>query len=173
MKELWSAVSNFYSSVLRPEAIYVVNYLANSLSAVVVLIAIIVVLSIVRAKFLKNNKWRQLVDFVAGMIAVLLLIVAWYSFSPQINKFFKYPPSSSPIKSTTTPGSSTSGTTTQPSTSTYKQLYYSVGCYDCYADSCVRNGYSYGGYDVNYYNYIRNLCRSCSCSSYRAQSFWR
>lgn len=169
MKELWNTISTFYSSVLRPEAIYVVNYLANSLPAVVILIAVIIVLSVIRSKVIKNIKWQQFVDFICGMIAVLLLITVWYSFSPSLNKYLKFFPSSTSIKSTTT----TPGTTTQPSTQAQKQLYYSVGCYDCYADSCVRNGYSYGGYDVNYYNYIRNLCRSCSCSSYRAQSLWR
>lgn len=169
MKELWNTLNSLYSSVLRPESIYVVNFLANSLPAVIALIAVIVVLSIIRSKIIKNIKWQQFVDFIAGMIAVLLFITAWYSFSPSLNKYFKYVPSSTSIKSTTT----TPGTTTQSSTPSYKQLYYSVGCYDCYADSCVRNGYSYGGYDVNYYNYIRSLCKSCSCSSYRAQSLWR
>lgn len=169
MKEIWTLFSEFYSNVLRPDFIYYLNYTANHWLAVVIVIAIIIILSIVRSKVIKQNGWQQFVDFICGMLAVFLMIVAWYSFSPLINTHWNFFPSSTPIKSTTT----TSSTTTQPSTSTLKQLYYSVGCYDCYADSCVRNGYSYGGYDVNYYNYIRNMCRSCSCSSYRAQSLWR
>ena len=172
MKELWSLLSQFYSNVLRPDFIYYLNYTENHWFAVVMIIVVIIALSTVRTKLIKNNKWQQFIDFVCGMLAVFLMLVAWYSFSPSLNKYLKFFPASTSIKSTTTPGSSTTNTTT-PSTNNSKQLYYSVGCYDCYADSCARNGYSYGGYDVNWYNYIRTQCRSCSCSSYRAQSLWR
>lgn len=170
MNEIFKLISSFYFDWLQPNFLALIHFLANNQYAIYASLALIVVLSIVRAK-VKIPKLQQWLDFVCGMIAVLLMIVAYYIFSPGLNKFFDSIHFSTPTNSTTDT-TDTTGTTTQPTTTT-KQLYHAVGCSSCQNSSCPSNGYSYGGYDTSYYDYIVALCRSCSCSSLRASSFWK
>ena len=171
MIEVWNTISSFYANWLHPTFVSFITTLANNQYAIYALLAILVILSIVRAK-VKIRRLQQVIDFINGIIVILLLIVVYNIFSPAITKFFKSTPASTPTNSSTSIQSTPTQNST-PSTQTTKQLYYSVGCYSCWNDGCPNNGYSYGGYDVNYYNYIRSLCQSCSCNSFRAQSFWK
>lgn len=173
MIEVWNTIVSFYSNWLYPTFVSLITFLANNQYAIYALLAVLVILSIVRAKA-KIRKLQQVIDFINGIIVILLLIVAYNIFSPAITKFFKSTPTPTPTP--TNSSTDTQSTPTQnstPSTQTTKQLYYSVGCYSCWNDGCPNNGYSYGGYDVNYYNYYVALCKSCSCNSFRAQSLWR
>ena len=175
MIDAWNSLYSFYTNSILPSYNSLMNSLIHNQYLIYILIAVIVGLSIYR-KITKNLKLIQWLDFVVGMIVVLLLLAGYHLVSPKISSWFDSLPksSSSSTKSTTgTNSTTTNSSSSNSSRTTQKQLYYSVGCYDCYADSCVRNGYSYGGYDVNYYNYIRGICQNCRCSSYRAQSLWR
>lgn len=171
MTVIWNNIHSFYLNWLHPTFASLISTLTKNPIAIYILVAVIIILSIIRAR-IKILKLQKVFDLVCGIIVILLLIVAFYSFSPAINKFFD----SIKVPTTTKSTNSTQNAPAQNSNSsnqTQKQLYYSVGCYDCYKDSCVKNGYSYGGYDESYYNYIRSICQSCSCNSYRAQSLWR
>lgn len=172
MIEAWKTLNSFYTNWLHPTFDSLISFLAGNQYAIYALIAVVIALSIVRTK-VKIPKLLPWIDFVAGMIVLLLLVVIYSIFSPAISKFFKSTPSTTPINSTTTPATTTPGTSTQSSTQTQKQLYYSVGCSSCWNEACQKNGYSYGGYDATSYNYYVTLCKSCSCNSYRAQSLWR
>lgn len=175
MKTILSSIYGFYSDWLHPTFDSSIAFLANNQYAVYILIAVLVILSIVKKIILKKVKVQtlpKLIDFIVAMIVILLVIVAYNIFSPAISEFFKTTPSTD----ITTPTNTTKGTESTPSeqsTPSAKQLYYGGGCSGCYADSCPRNGYSYGGYDVNMYNYYRSLCQQCQCTSSRWQSLWR
>ena len=171
MIEVWNTIVSFYSNWLYPTFVSLITILTNNQYAIYALLVILVILSIIKAK-IKIRRLQQVIVFINGIIVILLLIVTYNIFSPAISKFFKSTPASTPTNSSTETQSTPSQNST-PSTQTPKQLYYSVGCYSCWNESCPSNGYSYGGYDVNYYNYYVALCKSCSCNSFRAQSLWR
>lgn len=170
MIEIWNSLHAYYTNWFYPEFVSLVVYLANHQIGVYILVAVLIVFTIVRTR-IKIPKLQQFLDFICGMITILLMIVAYYIFSPSITRFFN----SIDIPAVTQSATTQNNATQNPSSTnrSTKQLYYSVGCYDCYADSCVKNGYSYGGYDANYFSYIKSLCQSCSCNSLRAQSLWR
>ena len=187
MKTLWGSIGSFYDGWLHPTFVSFITFLVNNQFAIYVLIAILIVLAIVKKiivkKKLKIQIWLKAINFFNFVIIVLLIIVAYDSFTPAISKYYKQIMANTPTPSTTnqttngnqsTPG--TQSTPTQqstPSTQTTKQLYYAVSCSTCWNTGCVHNGYSYGGYDASYYAYIKGICQSCSCNDYKAQSFWR
>ena len=178
METILSTIYRFYSDWLHPTFDSLITFLANNQYVIYILVATLVILSIVRkiiSKKVKVQTLPKLIDFIVAMIVILLIIVVYNIFSPTISGWFK----STPSTDTSTPTNTTNGTESTPSqqsTPSYtepKQLYYGGGCSGCYADGCPRNGYSYGGYDVNMYNYYRSLCQQCQCTSSRWQSLWR
>lgn len=157
-----------------------------------VLIVIFIILNIIKSKIDKANSkidltkskiyvriLPKLVNFLGIATLILIFILAYHQFSPAVADFLK-PSDPSQTPSTTTPASETKTNTqsapaqqTTPSYQAPKQMYYSISCYNCWAESCPRNGYNYSGYDSYYYTYYTALCRSCSCNSLNGQSFWK
>jgi len=182
MKVIWDNIVRFYVGWLQPTFTTLITFLVNNQYAIYLLLLVLIVLSVVTRK-IKVGILPKVIGIVNAVIIILLLIVAYNIFSPSLIKFFKTTPSnnsSTPKKTTPTSSPSTQGTTSEQPTSdstststTSKQLYYGGGCSGCYADTCPRDGYSYGGYDVNMYNYYRSLCQACQCTSSRWQSLWR
>jgi hypothetical protein len=128
---------------------------------------IFVALVIIGSIFKKKIVVAKIAGNLCGLMVLLILFTCYVKYWPALEK---YTETSTPTSTTTKPTTTKSSSTP---TSTTKQLYYGGGCSSCYADSCPRNGYSYGGYDVYYYNYYRSLCQACQCSSSRWQSLWR
>ena len=129
----------------------------------------------------RNKLFPKVIDAISVISIILLLIVGYARFEPQIKNFFKTDVSpQTPSTPTTTPSTKTNPNTqtapTQQTVPTYqapKQLYYAISCYSCWAEGCSRNGYSYSGYDAYYYTYYTALCKSCSCNSLTGRSFWK
>lgn len=122
----------------------------------------------------RNELLPRVVNTISIITIILLLIVGYARFGTQIKDFFKTDTTTTPTNTTTTPGSTS--TPAQQTTPTYqapKQLYYSIGCYNCWADGCPRDGYSYNGYDSASYTYYDNACHICDCSSINGRSFWK
>jgi hypothetical protein len=120
----------------------------------------------------------RVVDIVGIISFILILFVGYANFGSRISDFFKFDATTdtptAPSNSKTTPGSTS--TPTQQTAPTYqapKQMYYSINCSGCWAESCPRNGYTYNGYDSYYYSYYTSLCRSCSCNNLNGRSFWK
>lgn len=180
MKTILGSIGKFYSDWLHPTFDSSVAFFADNQYAIYFLVVFLVILSIARGVITKKAKTQKpikLIDFITGVIVLLLIIVAYTSFAPPFFKFIKSTPStntSTPTKTSPESTPSSESTPSQQSTpsSTPKQLYYGGGCSGCYADACPRDGYSYGGYDVNMYNYYRSLCQQCQCTSSRWQSLW-
>ena len=178
MKEIWNNIYSFYINRLHPAFDSLVTLLTNNQYAIYILLVAVVILSIVKKK-IKIRVLPGVIDIINAIIIILLIVVAYNSFSPAITKFIKSNTStnsSAPTKSTTKSSSDTKSAPVQQTIPTYaapKQLYYGGGCYGCYADGCPSSGYSYGGYDVNMYNYYKSLCQQCRCTSSRWQSLWR
>lgn len=171
-----------YKNFLFEPFIYVARYFVNERYGIFILFGIIIVLSVIQGK-LKLKLTGKLIylskvlNFCLGILVVLLLVVSYIKYKPQITNFFKSGnQTTTPTKSPSTPSSNTKSNQTQqtvPTNQAQKQLYYSVGCSGCYKDACPLNGYSYGGYVESYYIYYKGLCQSCGCTSFRAQSLWR
>lgn len=181
MKTIWNTLYGFYTNWLHPTFVSLITFLTDNQYAIYVIVAALIALAIVNKYVLKKLKVQtlsKLSDFITGVVVILLIIVVYNIFSPNINNFLKPSTDTDSSTSTKTTPKSTTGTEstptqTTPSTTTTKQLYYGGGCSGCYADGCPRDGYSYGGYDVNMYNYYRSLCQVCQCTSLRWQSLWR
>lgn len=177
MKTIWDSLNKFYSDWLHPTFDSLMVFLTNNQYAIYILLGVVIVLAIVRRK-IKIPVLSRVINFINTVIIILLIIVAYNVFSPALSKFFKTDTSTNSSTTTKTKPKATTGTEstptqTTPSTQTTKQLYYGGGCSGCYADACPSNGYSYGGYDVNMYNYYKSLCQACQCTSSRWQSLWR
>lgn len=178
MKTIWSTIYSFYSNWLHPTFNSLIIFLTNNQYAIYFLLTILAILLIVKRK-ITIKIFQKVIVFIITVIVILLIIVAYSTFSPALYKFMQSTPSvntSTPTKSTPKSSPNTQSAPTEQSTPSYtapKQLYYGGGCSGCYADGCPSNGYSYGGYDVNMYNYYRSLCQQCQCTDSRWQSLWR
>jgi hypothetical protein len=122
----------------------------------------------------------NVLDFLTIFTLILILFVGYHNYGPAISDFLKTSDTKvTPAAPATTPGTNqtpSTQTTPKQTTPTYqapKQLYYAVSCYGCWADSCPRDGYSYGGYEAYYYSYYKALCDACNCNSSKSQSFWK
>lgn len=173
MKTIWDSIVLFYSNWLYPNFYSLIAFLSNNQYAIYILVIFLIVLSIVKRilkKKFNNQTLPKLIDFITAIVIMLLIIVAYTIFSPSLSKFIESDTSTDTSTPTETSPKSTTGTESAPAA---KQLYYGGGCYGCYADACPSNGYSYGGYDANLYNYYKSLCQACQCTSSRWQSFWK
>jgi len=187
-------IDYIYTNLLYRPSVYLIALFANEKYGVFILIAIVVVLSIVQSKVMpkvggKLKHLPKLLNFFTVMVVLLVCAVSLVKYGPSVNAFFKsnsskdktsptqtQPKSTTPQKNTPQDTTETQGITpgqTAPTYQTQKQLYYSVSCSSCWNQSCPRNGYSYGGYTEYNYLFYYNLCKSCSCNSFNAQSFWR
>lgn len=148
-----------------------------------------VVFVIAKSK-IKIKHASKVLDFLSGVTVIIIMIVAYTKFGPQVAEFLKTKkttptPSQQSQPKSTSPGKNipgtqdtteTQGVTPGETTPTYqsqKQLYYAVSCSGCWTSGCPNNGYSYGGYTEYNYLFYYNLCKSCSCNNFKAQSFWR
>ena len=146
-KKIFDFLHQFYSDRLYPAAISVLRFLVNNRDAIWILIAVVVVLAIVRSKVKFVNSHRilpKVIDAVSGCLVVLILLVAFFRFGPTVSDYLdKYDSDSESSTTTTSQPQSTSQNqstsnqsqqTTTPQTT--KQLYYFVGCSNCYAEGC-------------------------------------
>lgn len=168
---MWSFISNLYANFLSPAFTSFLKVLTSDPAALFILIALLIILSIAKDK-VKVKYLPQILSYLLPIIALMIAYILFVRFSPAITDFLKTDDVKTTPTDTTTPKTNTP-TTTPTNNQTQKQLYYAVSCSTCWADGCVHNGYSYGGYDSYYYNYYRALCQSCRCNSYNAQSLWR
>ena len=179
--KLWHILWGFFTNQLFPAFISILRFLVHNRDALWVLIGIVIVLAIVKSKvlFVKSHRTLpQVIDAVNGCLVTIILIVAFFRFGlpawDNLSNYKSTSTSSTTPTQTSTPTQNTTKTTpkttTQPTT---KQLYYTVSCSSCYASGCNHNGYYYNGLSVDNYNYYRNVCRSCSCTDFKAQSYWR
>ena len=175
---IWNIICRIYSDWLHPTFVSLITILVNNQYGIYILLSLFVILLIVRKK-IKIRVLPGIIDFVNAVIIILLIIVAYDSFSPTLSKFLKSNTStnsSTSTKSTPKPSPSAQSTPTQQSTPSYtapKQLFYSVSCSSCWNQGCPKNGYYYSGYDAASYSYYYGLCQSCSCSSVVGHSFWK
>jgi hypothetical protein len=176
-----NVIDYLYTNILYNPFMKVENFFVSEKYGPLVLLAIIVIVAIVQSKFqprLKGKKkyLSQLITVFILTLIFLLAIVVYDKYQTQITNFFK---TSNTAEDQTKPDTNTKKTTpsqtTAPSTNYTqpKQLYYSVSCSGCYANGCPSNGYNYGGYLESYYLYYKGLCQACSCTSYKAVSFWK
>ena len=173
-KKIFDILHQFYSDRLYPAFISLMKLLAHNRDALWILIAVVVVLSIVRSRVKANKILPGALDAVNGCLVILILIVAFFRFGPTVSDYLgKYNSTSKSSTTKTSQPASQNQNTSKPSQQTTKQLYYSVSCYNCYADGCSRNGYNYGGYSAEYYSYYRNICQNCRCTDFKSQSFWK
>jgi len=186
MVTVWNNISLFYSGWLYPTYTALINNLVHNQYSIYIILAVLIFLSIYKRVIKNKNipKAIGLINFASTILIILLIIVAYQSFSPKFAGFFKIDSSKDSETGTTTPTKtktktttpSTTTTPTQNPTTTYtapKQLYYSVSCSSCWADACPRNGYLYNGYDSASYSFYYGLCQSCSCNSVVGHSFWK
>lgn len=168
------AVSWFYVIVWLPVWSTVINFCVYSSNGLFILLVIFVALIII-GSFFKTGIINKIVGWILAFLVILILITCYLRYSSVLDKFIADLPDSTVTTDTTKDSSSSTGTTPTKSTTTTspKHLYYGGGCYSCYADACPRDGYSYGGWDVNMFNYYRSLCQACQCNSSRWQSLWR
>lgn len=176
-------IDYIYTNLLYRPSVYLIALFANEKYGVFILIAIVVVLSIVQSKVMpkvggKLKHLPKLLNFFTVMVVLLICAVSLVKYGPSVNAFFKSNSSKDKTSPTQTQPKSTSPqqSTPQQTTPTYqtqKQLYYAVSCSSCWNQSCPRNGYSYGGYTEYNYLFYYNLCKSCSCNDFKAQSFWK
>ena len=173
-KKIFEILHQFYSTKLYPAFISLVKLLANNKDALWILIGVFVVLLVVRSKVKLHRILPKVIDPISASLAILIAIVAFFRFGPTVSEYLKKNSASSESSTTkTSQPASQNQSTTKPTQQTTKQLYYSVSCYNCYADGCNRNGYSYGGYSAEYWNYYRNICQNCRCSDFKSFSFWK
>lgn len=151
-------ISSFYTNALHPGFDSFITALSTSHFAIYLLIAGVVILWIVRSN-INILSLEKIIGFFIGIIVILIFIVAYNTFSPEIFKIFKSQPTSELQNSTSSGG--------------VKQIYYSASCSSCYAQSCPLNGYKYDGPDLGQYTDIVSQCKSCACTSSKAQTLWR
>jgi len=177
--KLWHILWGFFTNRLFPAFISFLRFLVNNRDALWILIGVFLVLLVVRSKVKLHRIIPKVIDPISACLAILIAIVVFFRFGPTVSNYLdKYTSTSKSSTNTTSQPASqnqsttktTPKTTTQPTT---KQLYYTVSCSSCYASGCNHNGYYYDGLSVDNYNYYRNVCRSCSCTDFKAQSYWR
>ena len=146
-------ISSFYTNALHPGFDSFVTALSSNHYTIYGLILIIIVLWIVKEN-INAAKLPAVIGFVIGLAMILLFIVVYNTFSPELSKLFR----------------SNSSSNLQNSNGAVKQIYYSASCSSCYGQSCPLNGYKYDGYDLGQYTDIVSQCKSCVCTSFKAQT---
>lgn len=180
-KAMSNTIDYLYTNLLYHPFIKVEHFFVNEKYGLLVLLAIIVIVAIFQSKIqpLLKDKKKYISQFITVFLVLMsfLLVISVYDkYQTPISNFFK---TTNTTEDQTKPATNTNKTTTPKQTTPStkytppKQMYYSVSCYGCYADTCPRNGYNYGGYIESYYTYYRGLCQACSCTSYKAVSFWK
>lgn len=153
MFAILNPISLFYANALHPGFDSFITALFNNHYTIYVLIVIIIVLWIVKEN-INAAKLPGIISFIIGIIIVLLFIVVYNTFSPELSKIFRSDTVSEP----------------QNSAGTEKQLYYSANCSSCYGQSCPLEGYNYGGYDLGQYTNVVSQCKSCVCNNFKTQT---
>lgn len=175
-------IRNLFTNWIYLPFLSLLKFLASDIVWLVILIIAFFVITSIQTKISKRNTGEnkiksqilpKAINLATACIIILLLLVVWVRYETQIRDFFKVDTSTTPSNTTTTPGTTTTLKQTTPTYQAPKQLYYSIGCYNCWADGCPRNGYSYNGYDSASYTYYDNACHICDCSSINGRSFWK
>jgi hypothetical protein len=191
-------VTQLFTTYIEQPILAIVKLFAGSSVGLVVLIVVFIIAVTIRAQISKralvvntdrknvkdktkpqtnpqNNPYTAVLDIISILTVMLMLLVVNVRYGPQIKDFFEID-TTTPTDTTTTPQTTPQQTAPQQTTPNYvapKRLYYSIGCYGCWASGCVNEGYSYNGYDGTTYNYYDNLCHVCSCNSINGVSFWK
>lgn len=170
-------INLFITYIYKPSANLVTIIAKNPIWLIGLVLFVIGMAVLSNESRIKGQKTLSQFFSFTSTVAIILLALSSYSwFSSYIDSI----PSKSHEEQQGVPSNTNtktpSGSTPSAPTLTYtrpKQLYYSVSCSTCWSDACNHNGYSYGGYDSYWYTYYANLCQSCRCNNYKAQSFWK
>lgn len=156
MSAVLNPINSFYANALHPGFDSFITALSNNHYTIYALIAIIIVLWIVKEN-INAAKLPGIISFVIGIISILLFIIVYNTFSPELSKLFR----------------SNSSSNLRNSDGAVKQIYYSASCSSCYGQSCPLDGYKYDGSDLGEYTNIVSQCKSCACTSSKAQTLWK